>query len=174
MIPLTEPGTLGDSLGPGKIFSFWKGEILSCFSRLHLVRQGMWAECHRQETNLWGGIVVQKPQRAQHWALRISHSHSPIICVEETFLSALMSSTWNTKIVTRGECNGITGEKYRCGMRPCVFQKAKLLSKTTRICSKGTASPPLYSVLIFQPDGYHVELNRQAEKKKTYHTITPL
>lgn len=54
MTPLTETGNLGESLGPRKISSFWKREILSSiFAILPLDKgQGMWTECHRQENSL--------------------------------------------------------------------------------------------------------------------------
>lgn len=100
----------------------------------------MWVEYPGQENNLWGGTVMRKQ-------LRVYDSHSPTICAEETFLTALMSSTWNTKIVTKGESNSITGESTNNGIRPC-FPKAKLLSKSNRTRSKGTAPPPLYYFLI--------------------------
>lgn len=38
-------------------------------------------------------------------AMKLSKTHLPTICAEETFLSPLMSSTCKTQIVTKGKDN---------------------------------------------------------------------
>lgn len=150
-----ETRNLWDSLGPVKIiFLLAEGNPEFCF-------------CHTAFGG-WTGHVgwipcMRKQQRAQHWALRVSNSHLPTICAEETFLSALLSSTWNTNIVTK-ESNGITGESMDTYISRCAVQKLSCSARAPE------PAPPLL------PDRYQMiqipywKPNR--EKGKSNHNVT--
>jgi hypothetical protein len=76
-----------------------KKEVLSSLLDTYLKRgYGSWVECH--------GPGERNCKRLRECStMKLSETHSPTICAEETVLSPLMSSTCKTKIVTKGKSN---------------------------------------------------------------------
>ena len=144
MIPLTETGNLGDSLEPGKIFSFWKWEILSSVSTiLHLGRErGMWVECHKHKNNLRGN---SDEKTAKGPVLRNSQEGFWLtndLCRRDILISINVINLKHKDHMTRGESNGITGESN--GISPCVSQKLSCSAKATETAPKKLPLRPLY------------------------------